>query len=139
MIISGSMSNTFAKALPNSERAFFEPRFGYDFAGVRIHANNHLAPRLQARAFTIGPDIYFATGEFQPNTPSGQRIIGHELTHTIQQRAVPELGTDRANRSHLTASISRAPISIQREVGENLVAPASQVLTRIGGWTSRTS
>jgi len=117
--------------LPAGVRGFMEPRFGYDFAGVRIHANNPLAPRIQARAFTVGSDIYFAPGEFQPNTPSGQRILGHELTHTIQQGAVPQLAAGRAARPSPTASISRVPTTIQREVGESEVASSSQVLTRI--------
>src|SRR5437867_4008561 len=115
--------------LDAASRTYFEPRFGHDFGNVRIHANNHLAPRLQARAFTIGSDIYFAPGEFRPNISSGQRIIAHELIHTIQQGAVPALGARRADRS---ASISRAPTAIQREVGESSVASSSQVLSRIG-------
>lgn len=119
-------------ALPADVRGFMESRFGFDFSGVRIHANNHLAPRLQARAFTIGSDIYFAPGEFQPNTLRGQRIISHELTHTIQQGAVPELNGIRAGQSPLTASISRGATAIQREVGEEQVASSSQVLARIG-------
>lgn len=139
---SGFVSDSFlhdlgpGQPLGSQTRSFFEPRFGHDFGNVRIHANNHLAPRLQARAFTIGSDIYFAPGEFRPNIPSGQRIIAHELIHTIQQGAVPELGAMRADRSSLTASVSRAPTAIQREVGENEVASSSQVLTRIGARVS---
>jgi len=45
------------------------------------------ASALQARAFTVGQDIHFAEGEFQPGTPEGDHLLAHELTHTVQQRA----------------------------------------------------
>ncbi len=68
-------------------RAHFEPRFGADFSGVRVHADapaGDAADALSARAFTLGQDIAFATGEYQPSTPSGRRLLAHELAHTLQ-------------------------------------------------------
>lgn len=75
--------------LPASERAFFEPRFGADFGRVRMHADaesGRLAGELAARAFTVGNDMFFASGEYRPGTPAGRRLIAHELTHVRQQR-----------------------------------------------------
>jgi hypothetical protein len=43
---------------------------------------------LGARAVTIGRDIAFAPGEYQPEKPDGNRLLAHELTHTIQQSHV---------------------------------------------------
>jgi len=42
----------------------------------------------------IGRDIYFAPGRYQPETPKGQRLLAHELTHTVQQSegATPRRG-----------------------------------------------
>jgi|GEM_PF-4680705 len=57
--------------LPAAERGFFQPRLGYDLAGVRLHTDAEaatLAGRLSARAFTLGRDIYFGTAQFQPGT-----------------------------------------------------------------------
>ena len=74
--------------LPKSIRAFFEPRFGYDFSQVRIHNDSEgakLARALNARAFTIGRDIVFGAGEYLPITTKGQQLLAHELTHVIQQ------------------------------------------------------
>lgn len=71
-----------------STRAFFEPRFGYDFSRVRVHnnANADTAARaLNARAFTIGRDVMFASGEFRTETAAGRRLLAHELGHVIQQ------------------------------------------------------
>ncbi|NJN22711.1 MAG: DUF4157 domain-containing protein, partial [Leptolyngbya sp. RL_3_1] len=71
-------------------RGRLEQAFGRDFGGVRIHANteaDQLNRAVQAKAFTTGNDIYFKQGEYQPNSPSGQELIAHELTHVLQQNA----------------------------------------------------
>ena len=77
--------------LPESVRAFFEPRFGFDFSQVRVHTGaqaTNAARELNAQALTIGQDIYFGEGRYQPNTKQGQQLLAHELTHTIQQGSV---------------------------------------------------
>jgi Domain of unknown function (DUF4157) len=78
------------RALPRAERSFFEPRFGVDLGEVRIHddaAGGRAARALDARAFTLGPDIAFAPGERAPGTPGGDRLLAHELAHVVQRRA----------------------------------------------------
>src|SRR3954453_18352463 len=68
-------------------RSYFEPRFGHDFSSVRIHDNAAAAAQsINARAFTLGRDIAFARGEYQPNTSAGRWLIAHELAHTLQQK-----------------------------------------------------
>ena len=77
--------------LPADVREFMEPRFGADFGEVRIHTDDQaerLSASLSARAFTYGKDIYFGRGEYRPNERGGAELLAHELTHTIQQRAV---------------------------------------------------
>lgn len=74
--------------LPESARDFFEPRFGHDLSGVRVHTDSFAADaarEVNARAFTRGQDIYFGAGRYQPDTEQGRRLIAHELTHTMQQ------------------------------------------------------
>ena len=74
--------------LPDSTRAFFESRFGYDFSQVRIHTDSRAAKATQAlnaRAFTVKKDIVFGTAQYAPATNAGQRLLGHELTHVVQQ------------------------------------------------------
>jgi hypothetical protein len=69
-------------------RAFMEPRFGYDFSQVRIHTDDvaaNAAHAVQARAYTIGRNIVFGSGEYVPTTVEGKRLLAHELTHAIQQ------------------------------------------------------
>ncbi len=74
--------------LPKSTRAFFEPRFGRDFTGVRIHTGPRAADTaraVNARAFTLGRDIVFGSGQFAPDTHGGRRLLAHELAHVVQQ------------------------------------------------------
>jgi hypothetical protein len=76
--------------LPESVRAFFEPRFGHDFSQVRVHtdaASRETAQALNARAFAAGGDIFFNDQEFQPATHTGRHLLAHELAHTVQQAA----------------------------------------------------
>jgi hypothetical protein len=76
-------------ALPAATRAFFEPRFGADFSGVRVHNDQRAADTaksLNAKAFTVGQDIAFGQGQFVPDSHEGQNLLAHELTHVVQQR-----------------------------------------------------
>jgi outer membrane protein OmpA-like peptidoglycan-associated protein len=74
--------------LPKSERNFFESRMGYDFSSVRVHTDANAVQAshdIQAHAFTIGNDIAFSEGAYQPGTEAGRRLLAHELTHVVQQ------------------------------------------------------
>ncbi|MBZ5522159.1 MAG: DUF4157 domain-containing protein [Acidobacteriia bacterium] len=76
------------RPLDSSARSFMEPRFGREFSGVRIHtgaAADRAAREVSAAAFTVGPDIAFASGRYAPETEAGRHLLAHELTHTVQQ------------------------------------------------------
>lgn len=75
-------------------RASFEPDFGADFSGVRVHSDEKAARSardLNARAFTVGSDVVFAEGEYQPHTSAGKHLLAHELAHVVQQGAGPAM------------------------------------------------
>ncbi len=59
--------------------------FQADFAGVRIH-EGPTAQAMGALAFTLGEQIHFAPGLYDPSTHDGVALLGHELTHVVQQR-----------------------------------------------------
>ncbi|MCU0447091.1 MAG: DUF4157 domain-containing protein [Microscillaceae bacterium] len=59
---------------------------GADFSGVNIHANSEKASSVGALAYTQGNDIHFAPNQYNPNTQEGASLLGHELTHVVQQR-----------------------------------------------------
>lgn len=71
-------------------RAFFEPRFGRDFGDVRVHAGAQAGAAtrsINARAFTLGRNVAFAAGEYDPRSERGRSLMAHELAHVVQQRA----------------------------------------------------
>ena len=74
--------------LDPASRLFMEPRFGHDFSKLRVHSDAKAAESAQAiaaAAYTIGNDIVFGEGEFNPQHNEGRRLIAHELTHVVQQ------------------------------------------------------
>jgi hypothetical protein len=74
--------------LPAALRSHFEPAFGQDLTGVRLHTNAEAAERTQAsgaEASTQGAHISFAAGRFRPDTSAGRELLAHELAHTVQQ------------------------------------------------------
>ena len=78
-------------------RGFFEPRFGHDFSGVRIHDDARAAASaraVDAHAYTVGQDIAFAASRFDPESVAGQRLLAHELGHTVQQRGIAQRSSD---------------------------------------------
>ncbi len=79
--------------LPTPVRRDMEGRFGADFAPVRMHTGDGAARasrRLNAAAFTVGRDVFFGRGRFQPEQRGGQQLLAHELAHTIQQRGAAQ-------------------------------------------------
>ena len=72
-------------AMPSALRHKMEGSFGADFSSVRVHEGEQ-ASQLGAVAYAQGTDLHFAPGQYQPDTQSGQALIGHELAHVVQQR-----------------------------------------------------
>ena len=81
-----SLGRTGGRPLPEAVQKKMESFFGADFSDVRVHVG-HEAASIGALAFTHGSNIYFAPGLYNPATPQGQQLLGHELTHVVQQRA----------------------------------------------------
>jgi hypothetical protein len=68
--------------------AFMEPRFGHDFSRVRVHTDAQAAESarsVNSLAYTVGRDVVFAAGLYDPTTTAGKRLLAHELTHVLQQ------------------------------------------------------
>lgn len=60
----------------------------YDFRGVRVHTGSEadeFCRRFTAAAFTVGKDLFFREGSYDPHSRAGQELIAHELIHVIQQ------------------------------------------------------
>ena len=82
-----SVLSSSGSPLSGSTRAFFEPRFGHDLSHVRVHtdaAAHRSAQEVSALAYTVGSHIAFDAGRYAPQSPDGQRLLAHELTHVVQ-------------------------------------------------------
>ena len=106
--MTGATSGRDGCPLDSGIRQWFEPRFGHDFSQVRIHSGPRaaeLSRRLNARALSVGHDVAFAPGEYEPRSLQGRRLLAHELSHVI-------LGADRsptiARKTRGEAVIDRA-------------------------------
>ncbi len=101
-MISGDASQTMApstgsqalqqpgRPLDHTTRSFMESRFGANFGEVNIHTglqSIQMNRDLNAHAFTVGSNIYFNRGMYNPQSRAGKHLLAHELTHVVQQRA----------------------------------------------------
>jgi len=120
--------------LPESARAFFEPRFVSEFGGVRVHHDDRAAASaagVHARAYTLGTNIVFARGEYQPESSAGRLLLAHELAHVVQQgsgiramrQAIAEAVEEESPTSHTgdDREIGCAAVAV-RERGGELIA-----------------
>jgi peptidoglycan hydrolase-like protein with peptidoglycan-binding domain len=91
-------------ALDSGTGSFMQNRFGADFSQVKIHTDSsavQMNRELNAQAFTVGSDIYFNQGKYQPASDSGKHLLAHELTHVLQQNS---------SSSFINRAIQRKPV-----------------------------
>lgn len=129
--------------LPEDTRTHMEGIFGADFSGVRIHANStaeRMSESVQAQAFTHGNDIYFGAGQYSPQSTEGQKLLAHELTHTIQQGATVRRkpaasphNNDSAKAEPEAGPISSSKNTVQASWWDDLKAGVSKVWEETGG------
>jgi hypothetical protein len=78
-------------------RTDMESRFGTDFGDVRVHtdgAAHESARSMHAQAYTVGTNVVFQQGTYDPSSAAGRHMLAHELTHVVQQRNGPVDGTE---------------------------------------------
>ena len=91
----------YGKTAAGRHRAFFRPQ-GHGFFNRALEAGQtgqttigpvqlrtdskaaQLADAVNAQAFTLGQQVFFGTGAFNPHTRAGLHLIAHELAHTQQ-------------------------------------------------------
>ncbi len=116
------------RPLEPNVRSSFEASLGHDFGRVRVHTGpgpSESAAAVGARAYTVGADVVFAAGRYEPGSAEGRRLLAHELTHVRQQEgavrsgplrvvdnAAAEAEADRPARPvsrRLTVAVQRQP------------------------------
>ena len=86
--------NSGGEAMDQETLSGMEQSFGADFNEVRVHTDSQavqMSQAIGAHAFTHGYDIYFNENQYNPKENSGQHLLAHELTHTIQQGSSPAI------------------------------------------------
>ncbi|WP_374537340.1 eCIS core domain-containing protein [Chitinimonas taiwanensis] len=115
------------QALDRSSRMRFESQLKTRLPDVALHtgpAADQLARRLQAKAFTVGRHIVFAEGAYAPDSPSGQRLLAHELAHVQQQAGGVARQLMRGDESSESGAASpAAPAASPSVVGGTAEAP----------------
>lgn len=137
-------AHTGGEALPQDVRENMEARFGEDFRDVRVHADDAAATTttaLDAGAYTIGRDVYFARGMYAPQDPEGQRLIAHELTHVVQQKRAGGVPALQNEVSEPIDSSEREAEAVAQRIERNEPIPTvvspGEGLQRDVGWARR--
>jgi len=119
------------RPLPDKVRGDMETRFGANFSGVRVHTGSdavQMSRSMHADAFTYRRNIAFNAGKYIPASSSGQRLLAHELTHTLQQTG----GVQRAQSSHGGNCKCRNCSGVQRKV--DIKATRGPAVQRHSSW-----
>jgi hypothetical protein len=104
-----------------STRRLMESSFGHDFSRVRVHTDGRAAESaraVNAMAYTVGQQMVFDAGQYQPQTREGRRLLAHELTHVVQQGA----GSSGVQRFQGKLEIGAPHSSDEREADEAAAA-----------------
>ena len=106
--------NNHGQPLPGELRNFYEPWLGYDLGNVKVHTDNiaaKSADSINALAYTSGNNIVFNSGQYSPGTDNGKRLLGHELTHVIQQNS--QINTKRIQRAYKLDELTKGGVPLQ--------------------------
>ncbi|MFI5040815.1 MAG: DUF4157 domain-containing protein [Acidimicrobiales bacterium] len=121
-------------------RGEMEARLGHDFSDVRVHTDSAAAASaqsVQARAYTVGSEIVFDSGHFQPGSDAGRQTLAHELTHVVQQRSGPVDGTPAAGGIQLSDPSDRFEREAEHNASRALSGEAPLAVTGGAGSVQR--
>jgi Domain of unknown function (DUF4157) len=128
--------------LDTRTRLQMDQALGADFSSVRVHTGDNAdasARQLGAHAYTVGDDVVFADGRYDPGSTIGQRMLAHELTHVTQQRSGPVDGSDTGRGVKVSdpsdafeqAAERAADSVIAGRLAETSVAPVGSVVAAV--------
>jgi hypothetical protein len=115
--------------LPGDTRAGMESAFGTSFEHVRVHTDDKAsrsAESVGANAYTVGSDIVFRGGQFNPSSSTGQRTIAHELAHVVQQSQGPVDGADAGGGIRLSNPSDRFEQAAEDTADEVMSSPVQR-------------
>ncbi|MEL7064324.1 MAG: DUF4157 domain-containing protein [Bacteroidota bacterium] len=106
--------------MPHETQSRMEQGFGSDFSQVRVHTGSQavqMSQSIGAEAFTHGSDIYFNEGKYQPGTSSGDHLLAHELTHTVQQGGVQRKAAFEDVQASFIRDLIDSMVSLAGKIG----------------------
>lgn len=121
--------------LPSDTQTSMESVFGTSFQDVKIHhdaESNQLNKKLNSRAFTTGTNVFFKSGEYNPKSGEGKKLLAHELTHVVQQTQ----GKQAVQRTVELRPPGRGEASAferRQEIVDRLNALSNAVVYRLNG------
>ena len=134
--LSNQIQNTKGggKTMDASTKDYMSSRFNKDFSAVRIHTDSkaiQMNSVVNSRAFTVGNDIYFNQGQYNPAFGEGKRLLAHELVHTIQQGGIRSSNDQKDTIIQRQVNTAAAPANTfedcttaQRTAIENVLSDA---------------
>jgi len=102
-------------------RSTMEGSFGRSFEDVRVHTGaqaSKSAESVGANAYTVGSDVVFKAGQYNPSSTTGQRTLAHELAHVVQQSKGPVDGTEAAGGIRVSDPSDRFEQAAEQSAGE---------------------
>ncbi len=142
-----SVINGGGQPLDSATREFMISRMSRDFSEVHVHTDMRAAESarsMNALAYTIGRDIVFSNGQYAPDTPTGKKLLAHELAHVLQQTqgggAIPagraalfEAEADQFASRVLSGqpvpNLTPAPVTAQRQEKPSEIPSEEEVIT----------
>lgn len=113
--------------LDDDTRTEMEGALGHDLSDVRVHTDStahELNESVSARAFTTGSDVFFKQGTYDPGSSSGRELLGHELTHVVQQREGTS-GLAAGEVSHPADAAEQHAEAVGRTLADGAATPAA--------------
>lgn len=118
--------------LDAATRGLMEPRFGRDLSDVRVHSDSAAADSaeaLAAKAYTFGNHLVFAPGQYRPGTAQGDKLLAHELTHTLQAGR----GGGATVRRDVVFDAALNPTAVEFRVGTELTLDFVKLAQTLAG------
>jgi len=117
-------------------RSFLEERMGGDFSDVRVHTGGRAdesARSINAQAYTVGTEVVFRSGAYQPDTPGGRHVLAHELAHVMQQKAGPVAGTPAPGGISISHPSDAFEQAAERSASQAMVGGPTAAVPAAGG------
>ena len=120
------------KDLPEAMRAKMENAFGADFSNLNIYESEKVAEG-GAKAVTQGNTIAFAPGDFNLYSPTGEALLGHELSHVVSQARGESRGNGLLDNAYLEAKADREGVmaAAGQQVYSGPVTPPLRLLPHV--------